>query len=101
MDTCIAIRTAIIKNGRIYFGYILNYTWDGANKYAGLSLAWSNNEEKVFFGEIYNQDKQLGIAFTNSNVGSAYTMENGVNNDYVVVGSELWMPRLKLGEFDE
>jgi len=78
------------KNGRIYFGYILNYTWNGANKYAGLSLAWSNNEEKVFFGEIYNQDKQLGIAFTNSNAGSAYTLENGVNNDYVVVGYYDW-----------
>ena len=24
-----------------------------------------------------------------------------VGKDYVVVGSELWMPRLKLGEFDE
>jgi hypothetical protein len=58
----------VFKSGRIYFGYMLNYTWNGPNKYAGLSLAWSNNEEKVFFGEIYNQDKQLGIATTRTAV---------------------------------
>ena len=78
------------KSGKIWFGYILNYTWNGPNKYAGLSLAWSNNEEKVFFGEIYNQDKQLGIAFTNSNTGSAYTLENGTGNDYIIVGYYDW-----------
>ncbi len=78
------------KSGRIYFGYILNYTWDGTNKYAGLSLAWSNNEEKVFFGEIYNDNKKLGIAYTNSSTGSSYTLNNGNGNDYIIVGYYDW-----------
>jgi hypothetical protein len=74
------------KEGRIYFGYILNYQYEGANKYAGLSLCWSNNEEKLFIGEIYGQDKQLGI----DNTGSAYTLSNGSGNDYIIVGYYDW-----------
>ena len=74
------------KSGRIYFGYVLNYTWNGPNKYAGLSLYWTNTDEKVFFGEIYGQDKQLGIDST----GSAYTLDNGTGNDYVIAGYYDW-----------
>jgi autotransporter-associated beta strand protein len=78
------------KSGRIYFSYILNYTWNGPNKYAGLALCWSNNEEKVFFGEVYNHDRQLGIAYTNSNTGSTYQLDEGVGNDYIILGYYDW-----------
>lgn len=78
------------KSGKIWFGYILNYEWSGPNKYAGLSLAWGDNEEKVFFGEIYDQDKQLGIATPNSSAGSSYTLDNGSGKDYIIVGYYDW-----------
>ena len=74
------------KSGRIYFGYILNYQYEGANKYAGLSLCYSNNEAKLFIGEIYGQDQQLGIATT----GSGYTLSKGSGNDYIIVGYYDW-----------
>ncbi len=74
------------KSGRIYFGYVLNYQYEGANKYAGLSLFWTNSSEKLFIGEIYGQDQQLGI----DNTGSAYTLTKGPGNDYVVVGYYDW-----------
>ncbi|NCA81874.1 MAG: hypothetical protein EOM72_03925 [Opitutae bacterium] len=74
------------KSGKIYFGYILNYTWEGANKYAGLSLFTTNTTERLFIGEIYGQDRQLGI----DNTGSAVTLTNGVGNDYIIVGYYDW-----------
>lgn len=74
------------KSGRIYFGYVMNYQYEGANKYAGLALFWTNSEEKIFFGEIYGQDQQLGI----DNTGSAYTLAKGEGNDYVIVGYYDW-----------
>ena len=74
------------KSGRIYFGYVLNYQYEGANKYAGLSLFWTNSSEKLFIGEIYGQDQQLGIDST----GSAYTLTKGSGNDYVIVGYYDW-----------
>ncbi|HRT05834.1 MAG TPA: hypothetical protein P5204_09050, partial [Kiritimatiellia bacterium] len=74
------------KSGRIYFGYVMNYQYEGANKYAGLALFWTNSSEKLFFGEIYGQDQQLGI----DNTGSAYTLAKGTGNDYVIVGYYDW-----------
>lgn len=74
------------KNGRIYFGYMMNYQYGGANKYEGLSLMWSNTDEKVFFGEIGGQDQQLGIDST----GSSYTLTAGGGNDYIIVGYYDW-----------
>ena len=43
---------------------------------AGLALFWTNSSEKLFIGEIYGQDKQLGI----DNTGSTVTLTNGVGN---------------------
>ena len=74
------------NSGRLYFGYILNYTWNGANKYEGLSFYFSNTAEKVFFGEIYGADQQLGIDST----GSATTLSAGSGNDYIIVGYYDW-----------
>ncbi len=74
------------KSGRIYFGYVLNYTWDGASKYSGLSLFWTNTQEKLFFGEIGSADKQLGIDST----GSSVTLTNGTGHDYIIVGYYDW-----------
>ena len=75
------------SSGQLYFGYVMNYTWNGANKYAGLSFFWSNTAEKVFFGEVYGADQKLGI---NTNTTSTYTLSNGSGNDYVIVGYYDW-----------
>ncbi len=74
------------KSDRIYFGYILNYANAGADKYAGLSLSWSNTSEKLFIGEIGGQDAQLGI----DNTGSAQALTAGSGNDYIIVGYYDW-----------
>ena len=74
------------NSGRLYFGYILNYQYEGSEKYEGLSFYSSNTSEKLFFGEIGNQDQQLGIDST----GSAYTLTKGSGNDYIIVGYYDW-----------
>jgi autotransporter-associated beta strand protein len=74
------------NSGRLYFGYVLNYQWDGADKYAGLSLFETNSSEKLFIGEIYGQNQQLGIDST----GSSYTLTAGSGNDYIIVGYYDW-----------
>ena len=73
-------------SGRLYFGYILNYTWSGPNKYEGLSFFYSNTAEKVFFGEIYGSDQYLGIDST----ASTYGLTAGGGNDYIIVGYYDW-----------
>ncbi len=88
-DTSVAVYRPLnqdYKSGRIYFGYILNYLWNGANKYAGLSLMYSNTSEKLFFGEIYAADQQLGIDST----GSSTALTAGSGNDYIIVGYYDW-----------
>ncbi|MGD9613439.1 MAG: beta strand repeat-containing protein, partial [Kiritimatiellia bacterium] len=74
------------NSGRLYFGFVLNYQYEGADKYEGLSFFYSNTTEKLFFGEIGSQDQQLGIDDT----GSAYTLTRGSDNDYVIVGYYDW-----------
>ncbi len=74
------------KSGQLYFGYILNYTWNGPGKWSGLAFCYSNNEEKIFFGEIGNEDQYLGI----TNVASSYQLLAGGGNDYIIVGCYDW-----------
>jgi hypothetical protein len=74
------------NSGRLYFGYVLNYQFNGTEKYEGLSFYSSNTSEKLFFGEIGGQDQQLGIDTT----GSAYTLSAGSGNDYVIMGYYDW-----------
>ena len=74
-------------SGRLYFGYVVNYTWNGDNKYAGLSFFYSNTSEKVFFGEVYGADQKLGIG---TNTTSSYGLTAGGGNDYVVAGYYDW-----------
>ena len=73
-------------SGKLYFGFAMNYTWNGANKYEGLSFYYSNTSEKVFFGEIYGSDQILGIDST----ASSYGLTAGGGNDYVIVGYYDW-----------
>ena len=48
-------------DGRLYFGYVMNYQYEGAGKYEGLSLFYGTAEEKLFVGEIGGADRQLGV----------------------------------------
>ena len=77
------------NSGRIYFGYTLNYAFGGSvtdYKYSGLSLCWSNSEEKLFVGEISAADQMFGIDTTSS--GSSLTAGSG--NDYIIAGYYDW-----------
>jgi len=74
------------KSGRIYFGYVLNYLYEGAGKYEGLSLYWGDSSEKLFIGEVSSQDQKLGIDTT----ASSYTLAKGSGNDYIIVGYYDW-----------
>jgi autotransporter-associated beta strand protein len=73
-------------DGRLYFGYVMNYQYEGAGKYEGLSLYYGTAEEKLFVGEIGSADQQLGIDST----GSATALTRGSGNDYVIVGYYCW-----------
>jgi autotransporter-associated beta strand protein len=73
-------------DGRLYFGYVMNYQYEGAGKYEGLSLFYGTSEEKLFVGEIGSADQQLGIDST----GSATALTRGSGNDYVIVGYYCW-----------
>ncbi|HMP72175.1 MAG TPA: fibronectin type III domain-containing protein [Kiritimatiellia bacterium] len=82
----------VYNNGQIYVGFIMNYQWDGPNKFAGLSLFWDNSSEKLYFGEIYGQNKVLGINGPSvSETGSSYTLENGAGNDYIIIAKYDWV----------
>ena len=74
------------KSGRLYFGFVQNYTWSGANKFTGLSLFYTNTSEKLFVGEIYASDQILGIDST----ASSYGLTAGSGNNYVIVGYYDW-----------
>ena len=73
-------------DGRLYFGYVMNYLYEGAGKYEGLSLFYGTSEEKLFIGEIAGADQQLGLDAT----GSATALTKGAGNDYVIVGYYCW-----------
>ncbi len=73
-------------DGRLYFGYVMNYQYEGAGKYEGLSLFYGTAEEKLFVGEIGGADRQLGIDST----GSSTVLTNGAGHDYVIVGYYCW-----------
>ena len=75
----------VYKSGRIYFSYVMNYLYEGAGKYEGLSLFYDSTE-KLFVGEIAGADQQLGIDTT----GSSYTLSKGSGNDYIIVGYYDW-----------
>ncbi|MDA0989176.1 MAG: choice-of-anchor D domain-containing protein [Verrucomicrobia bacterium] len=83
-----------ISSGKIYASAMLSYAEDGASKYIGLSFM-SNTTERAFFGEIFTQNHQLGLAsFGGSDVGSSYDMnpfsvgnDAGVGKVYVVIGA--------------
>ena len=75
------------KDGRIYFGYVMNYQYEGANKYEGLSLFYDTSSEKLFVGEIGAQDQQLGIDGT----GSSRALTKGTGNDYIIIGYYDWV----------
>lgn len=80
---------ASISTGRIYAAYLVAYQFNGADKFAGMSFV-SNSTERVFFGERAGADKQLGIRYGATEVGSSYGLndynaDNG--NTYLVIAS--------------
>ncbi len=72
---------AAITTGSVYVGFVMNYQYSGANKYAGLSFM-SGSAEEMFFGEMYGGDQKLGVGGSVS--GS--NLLAGSGNDYIVIG---------------
>ena len=72
------------QSGRIYFSYMMQYQWEGNEKYAGLSLMWSNSSEKLFIGKLNDQVKKLGI----ENTSSGYDLAEG--ETYIIAGYYDW-----------
>lgn len=80
---------ASISTGRIYAAYQVAYQFNGPDKFAGMAFV-SNASERVFFGERPGADKQLGIRYGATEVGSSYGLndynaDNG--NTYLVIAS--------------
>jgi autotransporter-associated beta strand protein len=77
-----------ISTGSIYVAYMMNFQFDGANKYAGISFMNEGTEE-LFFGELYGQDNVNNLGLTVTGVGdstSSYTLNNGTGEDYLIIG---------------
>ena len=72
------------KSGTLYFSYMMKYTWNGPGKWSGLAFCYSNNEEKVFFGETGAEDQYLGITNTYA------TKRLWAGSDYIVAGYYDW-----------
>lgn len=84
------------RGGRMFVAFMMNYQYDGTEKYVGLSLmsgALADTEE-VFFGKpsafinlagIYEPDSTSTLTTTNP-PGSTYTLNPGHGNDYMIVG---------------
>ncbi len=77
--------TNTYASGRLYVGYIVNFQYSGADKYAGLSLM-SNTTERLFVGEVSTADLRLGLDGSSSN----RVLNNGAGNDYIVVMRYDW-----------
>lgn len=72
-------------SGVIYVGYILNYQYNGPDKFSGLSLM-SNTTEKLFVGEVGNADQRLGLDGTSA----SEVLTAGTGNDYIIILRYSW-----------
>ncbi|HSA16857.1 MAG TPA: autotransporter-associated beta strand repeat-containing protein [Kiritimatiellia bacterium] len=67
-------------SGKVYAAFIMNFTWDGAQKWAGASLMHGATE-KIFFGECWGASATLGV----HNAVSTKKLDYGSGNDYVII----------------
>jgi formylglycine-generating enzyme required for sulfatase activity len=78
------------RGGRIIVAFMMNYQYDGTEKYVGLSLMSGTNAatEEIFFGKLYGSIKAAGIEDpgASSTTTGSYDLEPGHGNDYMIVG---------------
>jgi hypothetical protein len=78
------------RGGRMFVSFMLNYQYDGTEKYVGLSLmsGASATTEEIFFGKVYGSIKAAGIEDAGAVVTTtaSYDLAQGHGNDYVIVG---------------
>lgn len=74
-----------VNSGKLYVSFLMNYQFAGATKFAGVSFM-NGGTEKAFFGEIGSADQILGLSDGSSDTASAFALNAGAGNDYVVVG---------------
>jgi hypothetical protein len=78
------------RGGRLFVAFMVNYQYDGTEKYVGLSLmsGAAADTEEIFFGKLYGSIKAAGIedpGAPQTTTGS-YNLEPGHGNDYMIVG---------------
>ena len=73
-----------LTNGAVYFSWMMNYEFNGTDKYAGLKLL-DGGTEKAFVGKVSGANKALGIDSSSNNQTSTEDLENGSGYDYVIV----------------
>jgi endonuclease/exonuclease/phosphatase family metal-dependent hydrolase len=82
-------KLSTINGGRVFIAFMMNYLYDGTNKWAGLSLMSGADAdvEEVFFGKVNDEVKLAGIADPDdSTTVSAYDLAPGHFQDYMIVG---------------
>ncbi len=89
-DARIARLLGTARGGRLFVAFIMNYQYDGTEKYVGLSLmsGATADTEEIFFGKVYSSIKAAGIedpGAPQTTTGS-YNLEPGHGNDYMIVG---------------
>ncbi|MFH0879440.1 MAG: hypothetical protein V2A34_06975, partial [Lentisphaerota bacterium] len=73
-------------SGKLFVSYMMQFQFNGDNKYAGLMLM-SDSTELVYFGEVHGSNEKLGINFVSESVdyrGSEYALAQ--STPYMVVG---------------
>jgi hypothetical protein len=79
------------RAGRIFAAFIMNYQYNGAEKWMGLSFMSGDNAEteELFFGKVYSQDRRAGIndpgTDPDTETVSAYDLTPGHGNDFMIV----------------
>ncbi|NCA82661.1 MAG: choice-of-anchor D domain-containing protein, partial [Opitutae bacterium] len=84
------------KSGRIFAAFMVNYLYDGTEKYAGLSLmsGAAADTEELFFGKVYDQVNYAGISGPDfAEQTSSFSLNQGHGNDYMIVAE--WDPGQK------
>jgi len=82
-------KLAAPRNSKTFIAFIMNYQYDGTEKWMGLSLMSGENAdvEEIFFGKLYGYDKTAGIndeAMATA-TASSFSLNPGHGNDYVIV----------------
>lgn len=89
-DARVTRKLATEQGGRIFFTFMMNYQYDGTEKYVGISLMSGTNAatEELFFGKLYGSTRAAGMEDPGAGqtTTSGFDVEPGHTKDYMIVG---------------